>query len=225
VDLNRNIAAAWDYRKALEPDVFVASSDNLASKTLIGTAPLSEPEAKNTDWAMDQMPDMRWFVDIHSVAGLLLYGWGHDSNQVTDKSMNILNPAYGGKRGVFPDTSPQHQYGEYYDRGGLDEVAVATTYMADSMAAVRAVPWIREQSVNLYPTTGTAANQPMYRMITRNSSIPEKRKGAHGFTIEFGAANDNAECPFYPTVLNNQANMAEVGAALMGLLLTAARLK
>jgi len=42
----------------------------------------------------------------------------------------------------------------------------------------------------------------MYRMITRNSNIPEKRKGAHGFMIEFGAANDNAKCPFYPTVLN-----------------------
>jgi len=223
VDINRNFPAAWDFRKSLAPGVPVSASTVPFSEAFVGTAPLSEPEAKNIDWTMAQMPEMKWFLDIHSMAGVLLYGWGHDSNQVADKNMNILNAKYDGKRGQFPDT-PQFRYGEYYPQKGLDEAMIATAYMAQAMSGVVGNPWTAQASVNLYPTSGVSTSHPMYRSIAGPG--PAKKQVAHGLTLEFSNGGPTTgSCPFYPSVGTHQRNMAEVGAATMALLLNAARLK
>jgi hypothetical protein len=165
------------------------------------------------------MPDMRWFLDLHSIAGMLLYGWGHDSNQQGDKSMNLLNPSYDGKRGHFPDT-PEARYGEYYPQKAFDKVAVAVTYIVNAMSAVAGWRWDAYPSVSLYPTAGMVAGHPMYRSLK-----DPKKKWADGLTLEFGEAYGGSQCLFYPTVLKHHKNMAEVGSGLMALLLSAARLK
>lgn len=47
---------------------------------------------------------IRWFMDIHSAAGDILYAWGDDDDQTTTSTMNFQNSAYDGKRGVTGDT-------------------------------------------------------------------------------------------------------------------------
>ncbi|KAK0616194.1 peptidase M14 [Immersiella caudata] len=219
IDLNRNFPPGWDFKKAMAPGVDIGSSTDPGSEIFVGTAPLSEAETKNVDWTMDQMPDMRWFLDLHSFAGVLLTGWGHDSNQVTDKAMNLLNPQYDGKRGQFPDTN-QYRYGEYYAQKAYDQVALAARSIVEAMAAVAGATWVSFQSVSLYPVSGAVSSHPMYRSL-----VDPKKKWAEGLTLEFGSPSPDPQCPFYPTVINHQKNMAEVGAAFMGLLLSAARLK
>jgi murein tripeptide amidase MpaA len=219
IDLNRNFPPAWDFNKSLAPGVLVGSSTDPGSEVFIGTAPLSEAETKNIDWTMDQMPDLRWFLDLHSFAGVLLTGWGHDSNQVKDEAQNLLNPEYDGKRGQFPDTN-QYRYGEYYAQKAYDAVGLLARSVVESMAAVAGTTWFTMQSVSLYPVSGGASSQPMYR-----SMVDKKKKWAEGLTLEFGAPSSAGQCPFYPTVVEHQKNMAEVGAAYMALLLSAARLK
>lgn len=219
VDINRNFPAAWDFERALAPGlIVVGSSTSPYSETFVGTAPLSEPEAKNVDWVMDQMPDLRWFLDLHSVAEVLLYGWGHDSNQAADRDMNVLNAQYDGKRGAFPDTSGA-RYGEYYARQAYDRVSIAVTAVVEAMSAVAGWTWTASPSISLYPATGTASSHPMYRSL-----VDPKKRWAEGLTLELGGGGGSG-CPFYPGVHQHQKNMAETGAAMMALLLSAARLK
>ncbi|KAK0644639.1 hypothetical protein B0T16DRAFT_333383 [Cercophora newfieldiana] len=219
VDINRNFPAAWDARRLLAPDVYgVAGPSNPYSETYGGTAPLSEPEAKNIDWVMDRMPDLKWFLDLHSVAGVLLYGWGHDSNQAVDKNMNLLNSQYDGKRGVFPDT-PGFRYGEYYAQKAYDKVSIMVTSMVEAMSSVAGLTWNASPSISLYATTGTASSHPMYRSLA-----DPKKKWAEGLALEFGGGGGSG-CPHYPGVQQHQVNMGETGAAMMALLLSAERLK
>ena len=39
-------------------------------------------------------------MDIHSAAGHVLFNWGDDNNQLNDPSMQFLNPAWDGQRGI-----------------------------------------------------------------------------------------------------------------------------
>jgi len=220
VDLNRNFPPAWDYRKAMAPNTTDSTiSDRPSTEVYRGTAPLSEPEAQNVVWTMDQMPDLRWFLDLHSFSGMMLYGWGIETNQGKDKSQNLLNQSYDGKRGAIPDDRARgYVYGEYYDP---DEYAFATltaTSVADAMLASGGRDYFAQQSAGLYPAPGSSADHPMFRAL----SDPTK-KWANGFTLEFGMANPDADCEFYPTLEMHQLNMLETGAAFMEFLLSAAK--
>ncbi|KAK0724202.1 hypothetical protein B0H67DRAFT_640767 [Lasiosphaeris hirsuta] len=92
VDLNRIFAPVWDFKKALVPGSS-AASDDVFREDFRGTAPLSEAEARNIDWVMGGMPDLAWFLDLHSFAGTVGHCWCHDTNQATDPDMNWRNPA------------------------------------------------------------------------------------------------------------------------------------
>ncbi|KAK0648554.1 carboxypeptidase A [Cercophora newfieldiana] len=221
VDLNRNFPPAWDYRKTMAPGTTDAISDKPSEIVYRGTAPLSEPETQNVAWTMDQMPDLKWFLDLHSMAGMMLYGWGIDTNQGKDKSMNLVNQAYDGKRGAIPDNRGRgFVYGEYYDPEEYVAATLAATNVADAMLAAGGRNYFAQQSAGLYPAPGGSSDHPMFRAL----SDPAKHKWANGFTLEFGQPNEKAECQFYPTVEMHQLNMMETGAAFMEILLSAAKL-
>jgi hypothetical protein len=48
----------------------------------------------------DQFPRIRWYVDIHSAVGDMLFTWGDDNNHTSDRQQNFRNPAWDGKRGI-----------------------------------------------------------------------------------------------------------------------------
>lgn len=220
VDLNRNFPPAWDYQKAMAPNTTDDTiSDRPYTEVFRGTAPLSEPETQNVVWTMDQMPDLRWFLDLHSMAGLMLYGWGIETNQGKDKNMNLLNGSYDGKRGAIPDNRARgYVYGEYYDPAEYALATLTAANVADAMLASGGRNYYAQQSAGLYPAPGSAADQPMFRALSDST-----KKWANGFTLEFGQANPEAKCEFYPTVEMHQLNMIETGAAFMEFLLSAAK--
>ena len=220
VDLNRNFAPVWNFTKYLAPEVESASLDP-TSEIFAGTAALSEQESKNIDWTMSTFPDLSWFVDLHSIAGLVLYGWGHDSNQATDPSMNWSNPKYDGKRGVIPDDPARNLvYKEYFPDKEWDTAAVVAGRVASRMTDSTSRSYEAIQAPHLYPVSGSVMDHPKWR-----KAVGKSKKTVNGLTIEFGGENPEAECPFYPSVEMHRLNMIETGAGFMEVLLGAVRFK
>ncbi|KAK3335591.1 zinc carboxypeptidase [Cercophora scortea] len=218
VDLNRNFAPVWDFTHALAPGIQAASTDP-ASEIFAGTGPLSEPEAKNVDWVMDGLPNLGWLVDIHQPAGVVLHGWCHDTNQATDPTQNLLNPAYDGKRGVVPDV-PGLAYKEYKPLAEWDVEVLTAGRMAGAMTDATGRPYEALQGPHLYPSSGCSADHGNWR-----AAVNTTRHRVHGFGVEVGAPNEAVDCPFYPTVDMHRLNIIDTSVALMEALLSASRHK
>lgn len=151
VDLNRNFDFLWDFPKHFDPSLSPAST-NASSQAFYGTGPFSEPETKNIVSVYDQFPNIRWFIDVHSAAGTLLYSWGDDVNQSHDPKQNLFNPAYDGKRGVVEDKT----YGEFIDQADWDKISLQANRTTDAMISVGGRTYVPQQAVGLYPTSGAS---------------------------------------------------------------------
>ena len=220
VDLNRNFPPAWEYEKSMAPNATQGTISN-DPRTVVfrGAIPLSEPEAKNIAWTMEQMPDLKWFLDLHSIAGQMLYGSGFDTNQFKDEMMNVLNSSYNGRRGIIPDDRAKgYVYAEYYPQEEYDKSLIVAGSVADALLASGGRPYFAQQSAGLYPAPGGSSDLPMFRALHNQT-----KHWANGFTLEFGQPNSDALCEFYPTVEMHKLNMIETGAALVAFLLSAAR--
>ncbi|VUC28938.1 unnamed protein product [Clonostachys rosea] len=218
VDLNRNFDFLWDVNTAFYPGISSSTgTSNVNAQTYHGTAPFSEPETRNVRWLMDKFTKLRWFVDLHSFSGLVLYPWGSDQNQAFDPSQTFTNPAYNGKRGKIPDT-PGLDYREYISFPDWDASIIAATHVASGMAGVANPPrhYDAKESNSLYPTSGSADDYAFSRHIVNSA-----KSLIYGFTIEFGFPE--GPCEFYPTTDNFHLNTREIGAGYMEFLLTAAR--
>ncbi len=121
VDINRNFDFLWDYKKHFAASVlnkYSMPSDSPSSDTFHGPAANSEPETKNVVWLLDQYPQIRYFIDVHSYTGDVLTAWGDAPNQMINPSRNFRNPTYDGQRGVDNTTT----YGEFIDSDTLNDV-------------------------------------------------------------------------------------------------------
>ncbi|KAM0246209.1 hypothetical protein ACHAQJ_010300 [Trichoderma viride] len=221
VDLNRNFDFLWDF-----PRLFASSaqssvgSTSPSSETYHGTSAFSEPETKNIQWIFDTYSKVRWFVDLHSYAGDVLYNWGSDENQSQYSSMNFLNGSYSSVRGILSDTpSPGRGYGEYIPQADSSTKITAANRIAAGLTGGGGRTYTAFQSANLYPTSG-ASDDYAY---SRHFSDPTKNL-IHSFTVEFGFANNAASCPFYPTVSQYNSNLRATSAGFMELLLAASDL-
>jgi murein tripeptide amidase MpaA len=124
VDINRNFDFLWNFKKYFDPSTSPASTSP-SSEAFYGSAAASESETKNHVSVYDSFPKIRWFMDIHSATGDILYNWGDDDLQSTSTTMNFLNAAYDGKRGRLGDTT----YKEYIpaaDASNIKSVASKT---------------------------------------------------------------------------------------------------
>ncbi|KAF1997718.1 Zn-dependent exopeptidase [Amniculicola lignicola CBS 123094] len=197
VDINRNFDFLWDFEKYFDPTVFPASTEPTAQNSR-GTAPESEAEAKNLVSIYKVFPKVRWYMDIHSAVGDILYPWGHDEGQSNDTAQNFQNAAFDGKRGVVRDT----KYKEYIpstDDSNLRTVA------ANAVAAMRAVggrPYSSGPAVGLYPTSGGVADYS----FSRYWGVKGANK-VYGFTLEFGYPTN-----FYPTLQEFNENILDTNA-------------
>jgi murein tripeptide amidase MpaA len=207
VDINRNYDFLWDFSQHFSPGTNPASADP-RSETFHGTSVFSEPESRNVAWVFDQFPRIRWFMDIHSVAGNLLYNWGNDDNQTHDPGMSFQNSAFDQKRGIIGASD----YKEWILEPELGiELAVARRTAA-AMQSVGGRTYQPLQAAHLIATAGASDDYA----FSRSHVDPAKNK-VYGFTMEFGHPKAN----FYPTLAEFQQNVLDTAAGFMEFCLAA----
>lgn len=206
VDLNRNFDFLWNFTETFNSTISAASTDP-ASIAFYGTAPFSEPETRNMKWVYDVFPKIKWFIDVHSAAGTLLYSWGDDDNQSDDPKQSQFNRAYDGKRGIVGDTV----YREYIDDGDWYDIQLNANRTTAAMSAVGGRSYIPQQAVGLYPTSGASDDWASSRCYGN-----KKLNKVHGFTLEFGYPTN-----FYPTAEEYVQNIIDTNAGFMEFILTA----
>lgn len=240
MDLNRNFDFVWDFTEKFSAEAIASgvASESPSSEVYhgtcihrgfpllsdhctdihfpLGTAPFSEPETKSVKWVLDTFPSVRWFVDLHSVVGDILYSWGSDTNQFSDPVQNFLNSTYDDVRGTLTDTpGVRGGYGEYLQEDVFDVNVAAANRMATAMTAAAGRTYTIEPAADLYPTSGASDDYS----FSRHFADPSLNL-VHAYTVEFGF-DSSFSCPFYPTVANYNKNLKEIAAGFMEVLLAA----
>ena len=190
VDLNRNFDFLWGSG--------IGSSSSKSSEIYRGTAPFSEPETKNVKFLFDKFPSIRYYLDIHSYSGLVLYSWGIDDNQNNLLAQNFLNSTFDGTRGLAGDT----KYREFISTLDENTIKGLSSRMHDALLSVRGKNYKVEQSVGLYPTSATSGDYSYSRNFVSSSN-----QTIYGFTIEFGTE-------FIPPISEMNLIKSDVNAAM-----------
>jgi murein tripeptide amidase MpaA len=213
VDINRNYDFLWDYRRHFHPSLIsttTLASDRPQDETFHGKNAFSEAESRNVAWVFDKFPRIRWFMDIHSAVGDILFNWGDDNNQLNDPRMNFMEPAWDSKRGILG----VEDYREWIDKRDFGQIRTAAKRVAQSMQSVGGRSYGSMQSVGLYPTSGASDDYAYSRF-----QVDPMQNKVHGFTMEFGYPTN-----FYPTLSEFHQNVKDTGAGLMEFCLAAADL-
>lgn len=220
VDLNRNFDFLWDFTKKFASSVSGSvASTNPTSETYHGTAAFSEPETKSIKWIFDNYPSVRWFIDLHSYTGDVLYSWGSDTNQVQYPYMNFQNSTYDGVRGILTDTPGSGRgYGEYLPAAENTKNQAAAKRLAAGLTAGGGRTYGSIQSSSLYPTSGASDDYAFARAF-----VDPTKSLVHSYTVEFGFG-ESGSCPFYPTVSNYNQNIRATSAGFLEFLLAATEL-
>ncbi|TVY82085.1 Zinc carboxypeptidase A [Lachnellula suecica] len=218
VDLNRNFDFVWDLTKFASSVRSEVASTSASSEVYHGTAAFSEPETKSIKWVMDTFSKVRWFIDLHSYAGDILYSWGSDTNQGSYPTETFMNSAYNSVRGILSDTPGSGGgYGEYTPAAESADNIAAAKRIGSSMSTAAGRTYAVMPAADLYPTSGASDDYSYSRHFADTT-----KNLIHGYTIEFGFGNNAASCPFYPTQAQHNYNLQEIGAGFMEALLAAA---
>jgi carboxypeptidase T len=200
VDLNRNYDFLWNYPKYYSPRAPIANSTNACDyQVYVGPSAFSEPETLNVKWLLDNNPNIRFFVDLHSYAELVMYSWGDAVNQSTKATMNFRNPTYDGKRGL----KGRSAYREFLPSTDQTTSVNLATRMRDAIHAVRGKTYTVEQDFGLYPTAGTSDDYASSRHL-----VDSAKGKIYAFTVEWGTE-------FQPPYAEMQNIMQEMTAALL----------
>jgi carboxypeptidase T len=195
VDLNRNYDFLWSSG--------IGTSADSCSDVFKGSGAFSEPETRNVRYMLDHFTNICCFMDIHSYSQLVLYPWGDDDNQTTDASMNFQNPVWNGLRG-----QPGNPYKEYIPSADLNRYVQVGTRIRDAIAAVRGRVFTLQQSIGLYPTTGTSEDYAYARHF-----VDAGKRKVEGYTVETALEFQ----PPYAEALNV---MAETSAGMIEFCIT-----
>ncbi|KAI5918705.1 hypothetical protein F4810DRAFT_558542 [Camillea tinctor] len=217
IDLNRNFDFVWDLSKWASSVRSSVASSSPGSEVYHGASAFSEPETKSIKWVMDTFSKIRWFIDLHSYAGDILYSWGSDTDQTANPYMNFLNSTYDRVRGRTSDSTTTG-YGEYIPQADLNNIRNVGTQVGKAMDASTGRSYTVMQSAYLYPTSGASDDYAFSRHYTDS-----KLNLIYGYTIEFGFGNNAASCPFYPSDSQYLLNLQETNAGFMEFLLAASR--
>ena len=91
-----------------------------------------EPETRNVRWLLDQYPQVRHYLDLHSHSGFVIHPWADDENQYFNYYQNFRNSGWNGKRGVLG-----RPYGEYMCWFEKNRYKSVTGAIKGAIAAVR----------------------------------------------------------------------------------------
>ena len=205
VDINRNYDFLWHYPDYFSPSAAVQNStDPCDPEVYIGPGAVSEPETQNAVWIMDNFPNIRFFIDLHSYGEDILHSWGDDEDQSTDPDMNFRNPAYNHMRGNAADNA----YREYIEANDLNLAVDLANAMRDAIQAVRGRTYTVESSFALYPTAGTSDDYAFSRYLVDSSKAK-----MIAYTIEWGSEHNPT--PFHPPYRQMQHIIQEVTSGLL----------
>ncbi len=203
VDLNRNFDFLWHYPTHFAATAPIASDLNPLAETFIGPAACSEPETSNVVWLLDHHPTIGVLMDLHSYGEYIMYSWGDDENQTSHPEMSFVNTAFDGKRGEVGD-----DYREYLSVTDQDLLATLATTMRQGISKSRGRLYTVQQSMNLYPTSGTSDDYAFSRHLANADASK-----ILGFTVEWGS-NRNAT-PFHPAYAEMDQIIREITAGLL----------
>jgi carboxypeptidase T len=204
VDINRNFPILWRFERHFAPGAVASTRNPGDYETYVGPRAGSEPETKNVIWLLDQFPQIRYFIDLHSYGETLLHGWGSDQNQSNDADMCFRNKAYDGKRGLIHDDV----YREYMPAADQKLALQLGHKLADAIRQVRGRKYRVEQSVGLYPTAGSTDDYAYSRHF-----VDPSRAKIISYTMEWGRTR--ASTPFHPPYPEMRKVMREVTAGLL----------
>ncbi|MFG2917973.1 M14 family metallopeptidase [Kitasatospora sp. NPDC048298] len=200
VDLNRNYDFLFDFVTAFAPGANPqVSNDPCDQQVYAGPSAFSEPETRNVQWLLDQLPLTRWFVDVHSYSQDMLYNWGDDENQSVDPDMNFRNSDYDGKRGLPGDLT----YAEYIPKDDEDAAVLLAEAFCKGVNGVRGLAYKPMSGFHLYPTSGTSDDY----VYSRAFADPDQGK-VLGFTVEWGTE-------FHPRWAEMEQIVLDVDAGLV----------
>jgi murein tripeptide amidase MpaA len=212
VDINRNYDFVWDFQNLFASSVYVGTSTEPCSKSqnYRGTAPFSEPETKNVVWLLDNFPQIRWFIDLHSYGENILYSWGDAENQSVDPSMNFMNPSFNSKRGLA------NAYKEYIPNEDLRTYSSLASSIRDGIEPVRGRKYAITQAVGLYPTSGAGDDYAYSRHLSDST-----RNKIYALTIEWGSKEVSDQISFHPEWEEMQKIVCDISAGLVEFCLSA----
>ncbi len=237
VDLNRNCDILWDFTTAYT-SALVATAPKAGVDTsqqpcdfnvYSGPSAESEPETQNLAGLM-RTASISCYADVHAYGRDILYPWGIETDQSTDRAQSFENRAKDGQR----DGNRASAYAEYIPAGQLAALQAMAQRMcdfiytkaggADPAAAARSVYKPAESAV-LYPTkvtTGAFDDYCFSRWFTQATAGTPIRP-VMAFTIEAGGdpklGADHDEGGFAPDYVKHYPKIErEIHAALWGLL-------
>ena len=177
VDVNRNYDFLWNFPEYFSSASAIEDSTNPCDYQLFnGPSAFSEPESQNAKWIFDNFSNIQFFIDLHSYGEDVLYSWGDDEDQTTDPTMNFLNPAYDGMRGVAGDA-----YKEYIPAADQTTAIEVANVFHDGVQAFRGTNYTVKPSFNLYPTAGTSDDYAYSRCFVDSS-----KQKIIAYTVEWG---------------------------------------
>ncbi|SDZ23907.1 Zinc carboxypeptidase [Amycolatopsis xylanica] len=203
VDLNRNYDFLFDSG--------IGTSTDPNSEVYRGSAAFSEPETRNIRWLLDTFPHITAALDLHSYSELILYPWGDDDDQTTDPAQNFRVP--NADRGIPNDG----RYREYIPAGDLNWFVRTGNRMRDAISKARGRAYTVQQSVGLYPTTGTVDDYAFSRHFV-NPALKDVRL----ICVETGIApppGGDVLAAFQPPGEELRRVRDDVGPALMEFLI------
>jgi murein tripeptide amidase MpaA len=209
VDVNRNYDFLWNFPAYFSSASGISDSTDPCDGvdpddgTYHGPSAFSEPESQNAKWIFDNFPNIKFFIDIHSFGEDILYSWGDDEDQSSDPTMNFLNPAYDGMRGLSGDA-----YKEYIPSDDKSTALALANALHDGIQAFRGRNYTVKPSFNLYPTAGTSDDYA----YSRSFVDPSKQK-IIAYTIEWGSASNPT--PFHPAYSEMQNIIQENTSGLL----------
>ena len=214
VDINRNYDFLWDFPKHFNPMAPVATStDPCDYQDYNGPSAFSEPETRNAKWIFDNFPNIRFFIDLHSYSGDILYNWGDDDDQITDPKMNFKNPAYNSLRGITDESPAASDYKEYIPcEDHFVSVNLANSFR-DGIEAVRGTTYTVKSSVGLYPTSGASSDYAYSRYFVDSS-----KEKIIAFTLEWNKISNDDTNPlhgFQPPYNEMQEIIYEITSGLL----------
>lgn len=191
VDLNRNTSFLWGSG--------IGTSSDSCSNVFKGPSAFSEPETRNVRWLIDSFPGIASMVDVHSYSELVLYPWGDDQNQNTDSNQNFQNPAFDGQRGTLGSN-----YKEYIPATDLSAHQAMGARIKNGILAVRGRNYTVQQSIELYPTTGTWHDFAYSRRFVETG-----RRRILGFTLETAQQFQPGDSEKAQVISETQAGLME----------------
>jgi hypothetical protein len=164
-------------------------------------------------WLVDNSPNARYFVDIHSFHGYIMYPWGDDQSQTAKSSMSFRNKWWDGLRGSKPfvdcrDDLPDESYREYMPEARLAELRAAATAIHDGIERVRGENYeTGDGFCLLYPVSGSSKDWAFSREFV-NPALGK----LNSFVIEF-----NKDWDFFPEWDEMLNLIADIDSGLIAL--------